>query len=317
MLPLTYTQTAELKNRLDTIDELRKNLLAVPLSGKNEMKFRWEAHATRIHSSLTLARILFSRGQIVKILGSRTKHVPSDYQDVLRYQNALRYIEEYWSASPKPVIIHTITTIAQIALPNPVDVIVRSIASVENPVKMTLDYLAMQHEHPVIQAGIALCIFSSDAGIPMDNGVVARLISAVFLAKYGYDCRGLLAPEKQWVAKTEEYETTLTAHHKDGHLNRWLTFYTVTLEEHLRERLQDLSDPKFRQEFPSSYWDLSERQKSILRFLEEPTNVITNAKVQSAYDVSQITASRDLSRLATLGLIVPHGKGRSVSYTRT
>jgi len=34
------------------------------------------------------------------------------------------------------------------------------------------------------------------------------------------------------------------------------------------------------------------------------------------FKVSQITASRDLSKLGALGLLFIHGKGRSVYYTK-
>ncbi len=43
---------------------------------------------------------------------------------------------------------------------------------------------------------------------------------------------------------------------------------------------------------------------------------ITNKKVQKLFKVSQITASRDLAKLASVGLLFTHGKGRSVYYTK-
>lgn len=317
MLPLAYTESFDLKEHLRSIDDQRRQLLSIPLSPKSEMKFRWEARATRIHSSLTLAHTLFSRGQIVRILSTHTKHVPSDYRDVLAYNSALSYIEEYWTANTKPVTIATVTTLASMVLPNPKDAVERSIVSVETPIRTTLEYLGTQNDHPLIQAGIALCLFSTDAATSLDSGVVSRLIASVFFAKYGYDCRGLMTVEKNWVAAGDAYDRALESHRKEGNLNNWLAFFTQSIEENLRERIEDISDVTFRQEFPASFWELSDRQKSILRYLEEPTNSVTNKKVQMMFEVSQITASRDLSRLTTLGLITSHGKGRAISYTKT
>lgn len=64
------------------------------------------------------------------------------------------------------------------------------------------------------------------------------------------------------------------------------------------------------------FFELNDRQKSILNMLDQPTASITNRLTQKAYKVSQITASRDLAKLTTLGFLFSHGKGRSVYYTR-
>ncbi len=65
-----------------------------------------------------------------------------------------------------------------------------------------------------------------------------------------------------------------------------------------------------------SYFELNDRQTSILNMLDLPQGSITNRKIQKAYKVSQITASRDLAKLTTLGFLFSHGKGRSVYYTK-
>jgi Fic family protein len=179
-----------------------------------------------------------------------------------------------------------------------------------------LDYLESQKDHPVIQSGIVLSVLSTDGAVTEDAGVIARLVASAFLAKYGFDLRGLLTVEKNWMAQDQSYAIALRSHSIDGNLNHFLLFYAQTIEENLNERLSDLSNNKFHQDFPAAFWDLNDRQKQILAVLEEPAVSITNKKVQGLFGVSQITASRDLSKLHTLGLIIPHGKGRSVSYTR-
>jgi len=73
---------------------------------------------------------------------------------------------------------------------------------------------------------------------------------------------------------------------------------------------------KSQDNLPSSFWKLNGRQQSILSVLENPGEKITNKDVQKKFGVSQITASRDLSHLTTLGLLLAHGKGRSVYYTK-
>ena len=66
----------------------------------------------------------------------------------------------------------------------------------------------------------------------------------------------------------------------------------------------------------ASLWRLSNRQKLIMEKLENPNIKITNREVAKMFAVSQITASRDLSKMVNLGILLPHGKGRSVYYTK-
>ncbi len=317
MLPIAFTESVELKDHIHHIEALRMQLLTIPLQPKIELKLRWEAKATRIHSSLTLAHALFSRGQIVKILASQTRHIPNDYKAVLSYKRALEYIHDTWLASSKPVTLATISHLASLALPIPKDILEGSIKLVEIPIKTTLDYLENTNDHPIIQAGIALCLLSTSAKIPGDDGLVARLLSLIYLSKFGFDCGGLLTVEKNWVSSESSYDIAIASFTKQANLNHWLLYYAQTIEENLQEKIDDITNSKIHQDFPARFWELNDRQKTILTYLEEPTASITNSTVQKLFAISQITASRDLAKLTTLGLLFSHGKGRSVSYTRT
>jgi hypothetical protein len=317
MLPIAFTESVELRDHIREIDTLRVRLLTIPLPPKTEMKLRWEAKATRIHSSLTLCHTLLSRGQIVKILGAQTRHIPSEYKSVVAYKKALDYIQDTWVASSKPLTLTAVATIAELALSFQKDTIDSIIKPVEMPIKATIDYLENTNDHPIIQAGIALCLLSTSAKIPGDDGCVARLISFLYLSKYGYDCRGLLTVEKHWVSAEASYDIAIESFRSESSLNHWLLFYVQSIEENLRERIEDITNAKLHQDFPARFWELNDRQKTIISSLEEPSSSMTNSKVQKLFGISQITASRDLSKLTTLGLLFPHGKGRSISYTRT
>ena len=72
----------------------------------------------------------------------------------------------------------------------------------------------------------------------------------------------------------------------------------------------------YRVSLPATFWEITTRQKEIMMYLENPTASVTNKTVQKLFNISQITASRDLARLANLGLLLAHGKGRSVYYTK-
>ncbi|RPJ04988.1 MAG: Fic family protein [Spirochaetaceae bacterium] len=281
------------------------------------MKARWDAKTTCIYSSLALSHTLLSRGQVAKILANQTRHIPTEYKDVLSYEKALDYIQEVWAASTKPITVLTVRTLAEMVLGQPPEAVERAVNAVEPSIRTLLEYLENQTDHPVIQAGIALCLLSTGAAIPSDSGIVARLTANAFLAKYGYDIRGFLTVEKHWLMNESSYSIALTSLQKQGNLNHWLLFYVSTIEANLQERYEDISNTQVHQDFSAQFWELNERQKGILTHLSDPASSITNRKVQQLFDVSQITASRDLAKLNTLGLIFPHGRGRSITYTRT
>ncbi len=66
-----------------------------------------------------------------------------------------------------------------------------------------------------------------------------------------------------------------------------------------------------------SFFDLNERQKEIISLVDKPNSKISNKHVQKIFNVSQITASRDLAKLASLGLLFAISKGRSTFYTKS
>jgi predicted HTH transcriptional regulator len=67
---------------------------------------------------------------------------------------------------------------------------------------------------------------------------------------------------------------------------------------------------------PQSFFHLTDRQKEIVVMMDRPQSSVTNRQVQKEFGISQITASRDLARLTTLGILYPQGRGRSVHYTK-
>jgi Fic family protein len=103
---------------------------------------------------------------------------------------------------------------------------------------------------------------------------------------------------------------------EEKNLTAWLEYFTKGILVQLQKALEEVEAPKFKTDLSASFWKLNQRQKIILSHLENPELKITNKDVQKMFDISQITASRYLSKLASLGLILSHGKGRSIFYTR-
>lgn len=311
MLPLSYTTSIDLRECLISIDMLRTKILTTPVAPTTENALRWETTLSRIQGSLAMADIKMHRREITKTL-----EIPLNKPSVtMGYKLALDHIQESWVANANLVTPDVIEFLGKIVYVGPLAPHRRDLHPTAPGIKQLLAYLDNQAEHPVIQAGISLGILSGVIFPAADPGLVARLVSCIFLAKHGYDLHGRSAVEHQWNTDLISYKHALGTIQTYENLNHWLLFFTQSVAADFTKRLHDINLDTART-LRSGFWKLNERQRAILHLLDDPTSVITNKTVQKRFHVSQITSSRDLSKLVTLTLIAPHGKGRSVSYTK-
>jgi Fic family protein len=171
-------------------------------------------------------------------------------------------------------------------------------------------------ENPIIQAGIVVIEMEKMQLFTESNKLIANLASLIFLSKLGYDFRGFLAYEKEWIEDVsfrENHKRALSA----VSLTLWLEYFAQSILNRAEQLLQSIEKPKAAMpDLRKSFWELNERQKSIISFLDSPQATITNRQIQKRFKTSQITASRDLAKLTNLGFLFSHGKGRSVYYSR-
>jgi Fic family protein len=176
--------------------------------------------------------------------------------------------------------------------------------------------LETSSENPIIQAGIAQAEILRISPFPTGNGRVSRLLSYLYLFKYGYDARGLVFFDEYLRSDLVTLRQVLERAFTTGNSTLWLEHFAKGVLVQMQKSLESINNLSFKTTLPASFWKLNDRQKEILNYLEKPDEKITNKKVQSMFKISQITASRDLAKLANLGLLFGHGKGRSRFYTR-
>ncbi len=307
MISLSYNLSPALKERLEKIESMRREILLTPLSPKIELQIRWKAMIDRIHSSLILSGHSLTKPQIIKVLTSPI--APKKENDVLNYKKALDYINQYWLVSHKTVLVKDVLMLYDIFCKGRLRVPLSRIQEL-------LDYLQAQKEHPAIEAGIANLGIVRIRPFTDGNGRLARLLALLFLYKEGFDIKGFSVFEKTWAQDRETFRQASQIALNSASITLWLEFFAQTLLAQLRDLLDEIKASSLDTGLPSSFWEISDRQKRILSSLDEPGAVATNKKIQKQFEISQITASRDLSKLASLGLIFSHGKGRSVYYTK-
>ncbi|MEK7532976.1 MAG: hypothetical protein AAB542_00935 [Patescibacteria group bacterium] len=281
MLTISYTLTPTIQDHLLAIDQARRTILTTPISLLTERKLRYQTHTADMSK---------------------------------QYRLALDWIRETWSANPKAVTPAAIHALIELILP-PREAH-RAVKDAGSTIRYVTTYLSSQKDHPVMLASVAHAELAHSPLFTVSAGRLCRLLTTLILTKYGYDCRGMLALEPEWQSTPERYRKAMASIETYGQMTQWHEYFAGTVLaalESLSHTVVRASESVLPEGVAPS---LSNRQERILSLLEHPTMKITNREVQRAFHVSQITASRDLSRLASFGLLYAHGKGRSVYYTK-
>ncbi len=311
MLNISYNISPRLNEYLGKIEDLRKQILLTPIPQAKELRLRWEAVFNRIHYSLKLAGNSIKRVDMLKLLSEVTHNkLGNDQTAVLKYKEALDCISQKWQGSQnavdaKAIIdIHRIIGNGKLRVP-------------QAGLQYLLDYLQARIENPIIQAAIVNIEMEKMQLFTEHNNLISHLAADLFLYKYGYDFKGFLAYEAAWM----DQEKTFKENHERAlnavSLTLWLEYFAQNILKQLETIIQSIEKPKSGTvDLKESFWQLNERQKSILSFLDQPQATIANRQIQKRYKISQITASRDLAKLTNLGHLFSHGKGRSVYYTK-
>jgi len=316
MTILAYNLSSNIKDNLQKIEALRRQILLLPIPPKTELRLRWEASLQRTYWSLVLAGNPLSKADVIKLLSTQRKtRLASEQKEVVNYKKTLDYIRESWLISSRPISLTTIKKLYDLAC-KPTLGSGSRLSATQKKLQPFIDYLQAGKESPIIQAGIAqISIINADA-FGEGNGSIARLIPYLYLYKHGYDFRGLLVLDEYLRKDLFSLKEAIESVGKNKHLTLWLEYFTNGILTQLRSAYKIASSSKFQTDLPAAFWKLNDRQIDILNSLEQPGAKVTNKKVQEKYKVSQITASRDLSKLVKLGLLFSHGKGRSAHYTK-
>lgn len=311
MLNISYNISPKLNEYLGEIEDLRKQILLTPIPQALELRLRWEATFNRIHYSLKLAGNSMKKADMLKLLSEIThKKIGEDQKTVLKYKDALDYISRNWPGSQSAVDAKAIIDLYKIIGNGRLRV-------PQAGLQHLLDYLQSQSENPIIQAAIANIEMEKMQLFTKHNSLIAHLAADLFLCKYGYDFKGFLAYEAAWMEDEKTFKENHGRALEAVSLTLWLEYFAQNILRQMESILRSIKKPKQGTlDLKESFWALKDRQKSILNFLDQPQATITNRQVQKRYNISQITASRDLARLTNLGYLFSHGKGRSVYYTK-
>lgn len=311
MINFSYSIAPQQRKGLEDIEAIRNKILLQLISPKEEIRLRWDVTLERIRATLKLSKIgttLKDLAQVLSIDGR--KRIGPTGQEALDYKRANSYIQENWLINPHPVTVQAL------------DQLYSSIKSVRieldyKNTKQMLDFIQVSPpEHPVVQAAIAFIAISDLLPRQANNPKYPLLASLIFLYKYGFDFRGMLNMEEFIENDHAHFADIIDGSRTGGNISEFLEYFITAVAIQADKGLRKIQHREFITTIPESFYELSKRQTEILSLLDQPGAQITNKTVQKHFKVSQITASRDLARLASLGILFSHGKGRSIHYTR-
>ncbi len=315
MVKFSYTTTSDLHYHLKALDDLRREIVLMPLPGKIELRARWEARIKELAAVFSLTGYPFSKRDIVETITS-SRPATNERAMIMRLHQSYSHIAREWFAAQKPLTLSIVETLTSLAFPKDTALYRRRLAFQEGAIRQLLDYIDNDKEHSLIRGAISYIEILRIAPFAQDSTILASLLFQLILANSGADARGLLTPEVAWAADRSTYQAITEEASKTGSITGWLTWVAQTSVSTLEQARQGLTNPTLLRDVKAAWFELNDRQKEVLTILEEPHRRLTNKEVQKRFKVSQITASRDLTKLAHLGLLYPRGKGRSVSYTR-
>lgn len=173
--------------------------------------------------------------------------------------------------------------------------------------------------HAPVRAAIAHLYFESIHPFEDGNGRIGRAISEKAISQ-GLGRPAVLSLSRTIEAKKNRYYDALEDAQKSNEISSWIRYFVevalVAQEDAERQVEFVLRKTKFFDCFRS---DLNDRQlKVVRRMLDEGPDGFEGGmnarKYISIVKTSKATATRDLQRLVELGVLEPHGGGRSTRY---
>lgn len=317
MLLLAYTISPLLEDYLRDLDTLRRQILLIPLSPQKELALQWQTMVSRIHGSLALMSTPVSARFIEATLTTPKKSLSPLELRITALRDTLLFIRHSWTANPSGVDADVVEELAVHLFPTKKETARRALRGHEKETSRILKYVEAKPDHPVIMAATLHFAFLAASPIPDDEGLLARAVCALTLAKTGFDLRGMAAPEALFGKDPAGYQKSLAIASKEPTITSWLEYMAATVRKSYQSLWEEIEKFTRQPAVAEPPWlRLTDRQKKILEVLENPAATVTNRAVQKCFRVSQITASRDLARLTNVGLLYPHGKGRSIYYTK-
>ncbi len=301
----SYILTPQAKKEIENIIQIRDKILLELIKPQDEIKLRWESVMERLMHAARLTGQSLKHDEAAKIILHEKYSGIEFTNELINYYKDINYIKYTWFLNDNRVDVSDLIKLKSLESLSRKD---------SEEIQKILEFVQISSDHPITQSVLVFAILSTIKGFINITNYISLL--HLFLYKYGFDFRGLLDIEEYLLNDKEHFHKLIEDSKKEKNLTNLIEYIIQAISIQSEKAYFNLTKKQFKNYMPQSYFRLSDRQQQILTFFEKPEARITNRKVQKLFRVSQITASRDLSKLASLGLIIALGKGRSTYYSK-
>jgi len=316
MTPIAYNISSYLLRYLNRLEATRQQIILYPLSQKRELGLQFEATIERVHFGLALTDNPIHTDKIKAVLENqiifalqKDNHTTDLLQNaILRYKQSLDYIKREWYLSTQSITVDTLIHLYSLTGDTQIPLPIKELQDIVN-------YLHASVDNPFTQAALAKLQLRRLFPESAHTELFSTMSCYLFLYQSGMDCRGLLVLEKLWSQERKLFNGYYATAIAKPNVTSWLEYFVKTVCAQLEMTYQSFIQSQTKRE-EKKIGELNERQKVIMTLLDDPQAIITNRTIQKIFHISPITASRDLTKLTMLGLLIQQGKGRSVRYTR-
>ena len=302
MLTFSYTITPSVTKEIEKINAIRDKILVELLPRKDELRLRWENKIDRATQASRLTSHKLKRQEVIDAV----RRGESNNTDAIGYIRAYEWINYSWFLNKSPVNGPAVNKVfSYFKEKKRYD---------DKKLEEALEFVQVNPEHPIVQAGLAL--FLTYDALNEQDIKLSIIVSDIYMYKFGYDLRGMSNIEAFFASDLEHFRQLLDDGREKKNLSSYLEYFAASVAISAENTLRKIKSKELKYDLPSSFYELTERQKEIMGLFATPGVKVSNKIVQKQFKVSQITASRDLAKLSSLGLTFSRGKGRSVYYTR-
>lgn len=175
--------------------------------------------------------------------------------------------------------------------------------------------------NPILKAGIAHAHFIAIHPFVDGNGRTARLLATLLLQRNGYGFRNLLSLDAYYQRNRDNYLEALKKSigerfSADYDLTPWLQFFSFSIVMQAGRLETKLTDWRMWVDKVHREWapmGLSDRETDGLIYAVNVGSIARRDYMEIA-GVSPLTATRDLSHMVEIRLLIPRGTGRNRRY---
>lgn len=168
--------------------------------------------------------------------------------------------------------------------------------------------------HPVIIAGIAQFQFVHIHPFLDGNGRVARLLSTLCLILSGYDFKHLFTLSEFYDRdRSSYYQAIQSVRKNEMDMTSWLEYFCNGLATQMQE-VRAEGEQIIRIELISRKHMLSDRQRSMLQFVQKEQELNIRDFERQFSDINRRTIQRDLQKMVEIGLLKTGGHTNQLRY---